>query len=229
MNRLYTYLSPLEKIKEHEIILLIDTFRATTTINSFFYSGAEKVLVTDNIDKSYKLKKHGYILCGERKSQKIENFDFSNSPNEILNNPEYFVNKKVLLNTTNGAKTFSKINSISNVIALALVNVDAVIENLDKFSDIGIVCSGIYGNYCLEDHYTAHIVINKIIDRYKIKNDATIMSNKISLDLKDLKDSNHYSFLKKLNLEKDIEICLDKNKFNTVPYSDKNSNIFKMI
>ena len=87
MNRLYTYLSPLEKIKEHEIILLIDTFRATTTINSFFYSGAEKVLVTDNIDKSYKLKKHGYILCGESKSQKIENFDFSNSPNEILNNP----------------------------------------------------------------------------------------------------------------------------------------------
>jgi len=229
MKRLNTYLSPLEKIENHEIILLIDTFRATTTINTLFHLGAKEVLVTDDIEKSYDLRRKGYILCGERKSKKIDDFDYSNSPTELFKFKKSFKNKKVLLNTTNGAKTFKFVNQISNIIAFGLVNLSKVEKQIENYNDIGIVCSGLYGNYSLEDHYTAYRLIKRISNKYKNKNDSTILTENISMSKNIIKKANHFYNLKKLNLEEDIEFCLEEDKFKTFPYSDKNSNIFKMI
>jgi 2-phosphosulfolactate phosphatase len=192
VKRLFTYLSPKENIENHEVIILIDTFRATTTINTLFNSGAKEVFVTDDIEKSYDLKKSNYILCGERQSNKIKGFDFSNSPSEILENKKNITNKKVVLNTTNGAKTFRKVNKISSVIAYSLVNLQKVVEKIREYSDVGIVCSGLYDNYSLEDHYTATKLIKKIYDEFSDKNDATIMSNKINFSKDIVYKATHY-------------------------------------
>ncbi|MGM0641193.1 MAG: 2-phosphosulfolactate phosphatase [Thermotogota bacterium] len=229
MKRLNTYVSPYEKIEQHDIILLIDTFRATTTINALFHLSAKEVLVTDDIYKSLELKKDGYILCGERGSKKIEGFDYSNSPTEIFNSREIFNNRKVLVNTTNGAKTFKIVNKISDVIALGLVNLKVVENEMSNYNDIGIVCSGLHGNYSLEDHYTAYRIIQKISKRFDSKNDGTLMTENIYFSKDIIEKANHYFNLKKLKLDKDIDFCLNENKFSTCPYSDKNSNIFKMI
>lgn len=229
MKRLFTYLSPKENIDNHEVIILIDTFRATTTINTLFSSGAKEVFVTDDIEKSYDLKNFDYILCGERKSEKISGFDFSNSPSEIIDNKNCFKNKKIVLNTTNGAKTFRAINKISDVIAYSLVNLKTISERIIDYSDVGIVCSGLYDNYCLEDHYTASKLIQKIYDLFLVKNDATEMSYRMNFSTDVINRAKHYHNLIKLDLEKDIKLCLQESIYDTFPYSDKNSDIFKMI
>lgn len=229
MKRLFTYLIPKENIKNHEVIILIDTFRATTTINTLLNSGAKEVFVTDDIDKSYDLKKKDYILCGERKSEKIIGFDFSNSPSEVINNKNDFKNRKVVLNTTNGAKTFRKVNAISDVIAYSLVNLKTVSERIIDYSDVGIVCSGLYDNYSLEDHYTASKLIQIIYDLFLIKNDATEMSYRINFSKDVINKAKHYYNLMELYLQKDIDLCLQESIYNIFPYSDKNSNIFKII
>jgi 2-phosphosulfolactate phosphatase len=229
VKRLFTYLSPKENIENHEVIILIDTFRATTTINTLFNYGVKEVFVTDDIEKSYDLKKIDYILCGERKSEKISGFDFSNSPSEIIDNKNDFKNKKVVLNTTNGAKTFRKINAISNVIAYSLVNLKTVSERINDYSDVGIVCSGLYDNYSLEDHYTASKLIQILYDLFPIKNDATEMSYRMNFSKNVINKARHYHNLMKLDLQKDIDLCLQESIYNIFPYSDKKSNIFKMI
>ncbi|TGG88275.1 2-phosphosulfolactate phosphatase [Geotoga petraea] len=229
MKRLYTYLSPKENLLNHEIIVLIDTFRATTTINTLFHLGAKEVLMTDDIERSFELKESGYVLCGERNSQKIKGFDFSNSPSQLLKQEDKIKSKKVLINTTNGSKVFRSVNKNSNVIALSLTNLKTVINRIEIYSDIGVVCSGLNGNYSLEDYYTAYRLIKNIYSKYPDTNDATEMSYKIDLSKDIIKKAKHYKNLKELKLIEDINLCLNESIYDTFTFSEKNSGIFKMI
>ncbi len=73
-----------------------------------------------------------------------------------------------MLTTTNGAKAIQKVNKHGDVIALSLLNLDAVIDFVMKkeYKDIGIICSGTNENVSLEDCFAAGIFVKKFLSNY---------------------------------------------------------------
>ena len=103
---LYTCLSPalldLYEVK-NSIVVVIDVLRATSTIATALYNGAEAVIPVDEIqaciDLGLSLKG---ITAGERDGKVAAGLEYGNSPFEY---PREFIEGKLLvLTTTNGTK-----------------------------------------------------------------------------------------------------------------------------
>lgn len=216
----------------HKYYVVIDTLRATSTIATILSIGANKVKIIDDPQKAINLKDENTVLVGERDSIKIENFDYSNSPSEILKNAANLKNKDVILSTTNGAKALLKANSRGITLSASLLNLKAVLMYLitKKIDDIGIVCSGTDGSVSLEDAFTAGRLLSVLS-----KQDITYFNDEsyIALNLANiphprvLQYSLHAQKLKKMGLEKDLTMCFNEGLLNVVPISLMNKNEFK--
>ncbi|OQY09042.1 MAG: hypothetical protein B6I29_04305 [Marinitoga sp. 4572_148] len=230
--RLYTYFLPKENMESHKYYVVIDTLRATSTIATILSVGANKVKIIDDPQKAIDLKDENTVLVGERDSMKIENFDYSNSPSEILKNAANLKNKDVILSTTNGAKALLKANSRGITLSASLLNLKAVLMYLmtKKIDDIGIVCSGTDGAVSLEDVFTAGRLLSVLS-----KQDITYFNDEsyIALNLANIPHSRvlqyslHAQKLKKMGLEKDLTMCFNEGLLNVVPISLMNKNEFK--
>ena len=103
---LYTILSPrLLDIYDvsDSIVVIIDVFRATSTIATALYNGAKRVIPVDAVDKCIAIgKETGGITAGERDGKVIPGLAHGNSPAEY---PRSFIEGQTLvLTTTNGTK-----------------------------------------------------------------------------------------------------------------------------
>ena len=70
---------------KEDIAVVIDVFRASTTILSALLKGAEAVLPASSIREAKNLKENrkNSLLAGERWGRKIRSFDLDNSPLDI--------------------------------------------------------------------------------------------------------------------------------------------------
>ena len=105
---LHTILSPrLLDIYDctNSVVVIIDVFRATSTIATALYNGASRIIPVDAVDKCIQIgKMTGGITAGERDGKVIEGLEYGNSPAEY---PRSFIEGKTLvLTTTNGTKFF---------------------------------------------------------------------------------------------------------------------------
>lgn len=71
--------------KAEGIVVIIDVFRAFTTAAVALERGAERLLLTAEIDDAYMLRKRreGDLCVGEVDGKRPEDFDFGNSPYEL--------------------------------------------------------------------------------------------------------------------------------------------------
>ncbi|KAF2956838.1 2-phosphosulfolactate phosphatase [Marinitoga sp. 38H-ov] len=229
--RLYTYFLPTENIETHKYYIVIDTLRATSTIATLLSVGASQITIIDDY-KNIDSKDNNYFLIGERNAVKINGFDYSNSPSDILKNAVNFKNKKIILSTTNGSKALLTANSKGITIAASLLNLKAVVQYIliKKIDDIGIICSGSNGNISLEDVFTAGRILSILAkqDITYLNDDSYIALNMANIPhARVMQYSSHAQKLKKLGLEKDLKICFNENLLNVVPISKMKENKFK--
>ena len=103
---LYTCLSPallhLTDVSS-SIVVIIDVFRATSTIATALYNGAKNIIPVDSVAECIRIGKQiEGITAGERDGQVAEGLKHGNSPFEY---PKEFIGGKTLvLTTTNGTK-----------------------------------------------------------------------------------------------------------------------------
>lgn len=227
------YFLPNENIKNHQIYVLIDLLRATSSISALLHCGAEEIFVTDDINMAKELKNMGYLLAGERGAIKLEGFDFGNSPLEFLNNSDKIRKKSIVLTTSNGSKAMKKINELGDTIALSLLNFSSVVDFIIQrdFQNIGIVCSGTNGVVSLEDSYLAGLFVQRIIEKqtYHLNDGAKVSLNLTNSKRSLIMNSDHAKRLKNLGLKDDLEFCFNMDLFQVVPYSKQNSYTFKNL
>ena len=85
------------------IVVVIDVFRATSTIASALYNGAEAVIPVDTVPKAIEIAKEiNGIAAGERDGRIAEGLQYGNSPLEY--HREFIGGKRLVLTTTNGTK-----------------------------------------------------------------------------------------------------------------------------
>ena len=140
------------------ICAVFDVLRASSVECHLHLVGAKRVFPQESIDLTLKMKSENkeVILLGERDGEKIEGFDFGNSPSEILENADKIKGKICYHNTTAGTQAFNKCiqnKNVKEVLISSPNNLSATIKYLKKFlgkETICLVAAGDLG-YCLED------------------------------------------------------------------------------
>jgi 2-phosphosulfolactate phosphatase len=210
---------------QNAVVVIIDVFRATTTIATALYNGAARVIPVAEVEECKRLGNEiiGSITAGEREGKVIEGLQYGNSPTEY---PRKFIEDKTLvLTTTNGTKllhmAFAK--GCAQVVTGSFANLSAVCDCLiaqDKNVILG--CSGWKDRFNLEDTLLAGAVIDRVKEHFTIHDDSSLMANEMfTLHRNDLysfiQHTTHWHRLAAYGLQKDLEYCVSTDVANVLP------------
>ena len=212
-----------------KIVVVIDVFRATSVIVTAFKNGCKSFTPVRTIEEALKLKETNpnILLGGERRGLKVEGFNFSNSPLEYTS--ENIKGREVAFTTTNGTRALTKCSSASKVLIGAMINGRAVADRLNEINkDVVIVNSGTEGRFSIDDFICSGYIISEVLKRNNnveltdIARLAAIDYSKEENVLDYISKAKHYEYMISINLEEDINYCIQKDKTEVVPEYNKN-------
>jgi 2-phosphosulfolactate phosphatase len=209
---------------ENCVVVIIDVFRATSTIAAALYNGATKVIPVDSVRGAIDIgTEMGCITAGERDGKIAEGLQYGNSPFEY---PAGFIKDKTLvLTTTNGTKLLHMALKMgaSEIITGSFPNLSAVCTHLvASGKNVVLGCSAWKDRVNMEDSLFAGAVINRIKEHYTIHCDASLAAESLyDYSRKDtwnfIKKATHYHRLAAYGLEKDMEWCLSIDTASVLP------------
>lgn len=215
------------------VVVVIDVFRATSTIATALYNGAARVIPVDTVEQCIQIGKNtGGITAGERDGKVIEGLEYGNSPAEY---PRSFIEGKTLvLTTTNGTKLLHMaLNAgASEVITGSFPNISAVCDHLvSQKKNVILGCSAWKDRFNLEDTLFAGAVISRIREHFTIHCDSSLMAMDLySMHRNDMnafiRRTTHWHRLASYGLEKDLEYCVTHDAANILPVY-KNGDLIK--
>jgi 2-phosphosulfolactate phosphatase len=213
-------LIPSYKI-EGRLVVVIDIFRATSSICYGIENGATEIIPVASVEECKSYEGKGYLLAAERNGEVVNGFDFGNSPFSYTK--EKVEQKKVVLTTTNGTHAIQQAKAANKIIIGSFLNLDSLCEWLAiQNQDVLLLCSGWKNKFNLEDTLFAGAVVHKLKDDFNHYCDAAIAAEDMYLLAKNnlreyLYKSSHSQRLKELNIEDDIQFCLKQNICKTIP------------
>ncbi len=219
---------------ENPVIVVIDIFRASTSICTAMNNGAKKIITVAGLEEAETLKEEGYTVVAERNAKRCDFADFGNSPFEL--NSKSVVDKELVFTTTNCTYAIEKAKEFSNQIVIgAFSNLNALVDDCVKSEkDIVLLCAGWKKRYCIEDTLFAGAFVQQMI---KNKTEQSVLndSTRTALELWNthkkelptyLSNTEHYQRLLSHNLQQDIEYCLQANSTEIIPNYDVKQNAF---
>ncbi len=147
--------------------VVIDVLRTTTTMVQALAAGARAIYPTATTEEAVRLLqsigRDDTLLCGERRAQRIEGYHLGNSPSEFT--AERVAGKRLIMNTTNGTRTFLAAEPADRVLAAALTNLGAVAAALEGAPRVVVACAGRSGAFALEDTLCAGHLIRRLREK----------------------------------------------------------------
>ncbi|AXV37370.1 MAG: 2-phosphosulfolactate phosphatase [Methanobacteriaceae archaeon] len=210
----------LEKSITRDVAIMVDVLRASTTI-TVALENFNEVIPVKNLDTAESLaEKYDAVLAGERGGASVEWFDAGNSPIQIKN----FKGNTLVLTTSNGTRIIDGMQA-EKILIGSFVNAESIAESALKLArnHIEIVMAGVDGRFAIEDFLGAGEIIsylkNHELDEYAI---AALMasSDKNYVD-QVVKNSNSALKLADIGFVDDVEFCLKRNIYDTVPLYEK--------
>jgi 2-phosphosulfolactate phosphatase len=209
----------------NSVVVIIDVFRATSTIASALYNGAKCVIPVDSVARAIEISKNiDGIAAGERDGQIADGLQHGNSPMEY--GREFIENRMLVLTTTNGTRLLHMAleKGADTIIAGSFPNLTAVCEYLvAENKNVILGCAGWKDRFNLEDTLFAGAVISEIKEHFTIHCDSSLMAeimyqkNKTNL-LKFAPNLTHYHRLvERFGLIEDIRFCLTRDIANVLP------------
>jgi 2-phosphosulfolactate phosphatase len=208
---------------EGSIVVVIDIFRATSSICYGIENGAEAIIPVAKVEECAAYGEMGfkYLLAAERDGKVVDGFDFGNSPFSYT--PEKVNGKTIVLTTTNGTHALHLSTQAKKIVIGSFLNLTALCNWLKaQPEDILLVCAGWKNNFNLEDTLFAGAVAHQLsADEYK-HDDAAIAALDLYGLAKDdlnayLKKTSHSERLKQLGIEADIAFCLNVDLTKAIP------------
>nr|MBC7611510.1 2-phosphosulfolactate phosphatase [Pseudopedobacter sp.] len=214
-------LLPLYDLK-NAIVVVIDIFRATSSICFGIENGAEAIIPVGTVEECIAFEKEGYLLAAERDGKVVEGFDFGNSPFAYA--VDKIKGKTIVLTTTNGTHAIDESKKTAyQVIIGSFLNLDAVCDYLKKQSkDVLLLCAGWKNKFNLEDTLFAGAVVHQLKADDYFLDDSSIAADDLYHQAKDdlvgyTAKTSHSERLKKLGIEEDIKFCLNVNITKSIP------------
>jgi len=215
-------LLPLYQI-ENSIAVIIDIFRATSSICYGIENGAEAIIPVAKVEEcaAYREKGLDYLLAAERNGEVVAGFDFGNSPFSYTK--EKVLGETVVLTTTNGTHALHLSIKAKKIVIGSFLNLTALCNWLkDQQENILLVCAGWKNNFNLEDTLFAGAVIDQLkASGYQLDDPSIAANDLFQLGKNDLnlylQKTAHSERLKKLGIEEDIKFCLQVNLTTAIP------------
>jgi 2-phosphosulfolactate phosphatase len=200
-------------------VVVVDAFRASTTIAVLVHRGARVVPVASIEEaRSYP----GVDLrAGERGSAKVAGFDFGNSPTEILESGVR-PGSTVALSTTNGTRVVEAARGAPAILAGAFVNAGTLAEELASVlygPRVVVVGCGWEGRRASEDEAAAGAILHHLLGR-GAKLDARarrVVGLYLSRPAEHLRNNSAARRLERLGYERDLDFCLAEDTVPVVP------------
>lgn len=215
-------LIPLYQVEDY-IVVIVDIFRATSSICYGIENGAEAIIPVAEVEEcaAYREKGLNYLLAAERDGKVVDGFDFGNSPFSYVK--EKVSGKTVVLTTTNGTHALHIARAAKKIVIGSFLNLTALCNWLKtQDENILLVCAGWKNNFNLEDTLFAGAVIEQLKGAGFKLDDAALAANDLfqagKNDINEyLKKTSHSERLKKLGIEKDIAFCLQVDLTTAIP------------
>jgi 2-phosphosulfolactate phosphatase len=235
---LYTSLSPaLLHLYDlsNSVVVIIDVFRATSTIASALNNGAKCVIPVDSVARAIEISKNiDGIAAGERDGKIAGGLEHGNSPLEY--HREFIENKTLVLTTTNGTRLLQMAldKGAHTIVSGSFPNLSAVCDYLvAEKKNVVLGCAGWKDRFNLEDTLFAGAVISQIKEHFTIHCDSSLMAetmyNKHKNNLtKFAPNLTHYHRLvERFGLIEDIRFCLTNDLANVLPVYKEGKLIVK--
>ena len=201
------------------VVVVVDAFRASTTIAVLVSKGARIVPVA-SVDEAASAETDFRI--GERGSAKVAGFDFGNSPTEILGS-EIPPGSTVALSTTNGTRVLEAARGASTILTGAFVNAGILSEELagetNYDAEVVVVGCGWEGRRASEDEAAAGAILHRLQFRgVELDGRAKrVVEGYLSRSVRTLRNNSAARRLKRLGYEEDLEFCLAEDTVLVVP------------
>jgi 2-phosphosulfolactate phosphatase len=203
---------------EHITAIVIDVLRASTCIANAIANGCDGVIPTVSVEEAMDISRaysrDDYLLCGERKNEKIDGFDLGNSPLEFTE--DRVKGKKLIMTTTNGTRAIRTAKTAPSVIIGGLWNISACCELAVTLGrDILIICAGQNGRYAMEDAICAGIICPGNEDCLSICNLLQRVGSRLKAfdACRILRRTHNYEVIVHYKLPVHYVACLDKLHF----------------
>ena len=235
MNKVTVCISPALYsfyAQKEAIVIIVDIFRATTSICAAFNNGARSIHTVATVEEAIQYKEKGYLVAAERNVKKCDFADFGNSPFDFSH--EKVADKEIIFTTTNGTQAVQMALDADEILIGAFSNITTLTNYCNsKKKNVLILCSGWNNRFCLEDTLFAGALTEKLIKTGKFcsDSDATLAALELwKIAHPDLINyicsTEHYQRLKNNGLEDSVEYCLTNDTTPVLPVYDKINRIF---
>ncbi len=209
-----------------QTVVVVDILRATSCMTTAIAHGIKGIIPFAALQECAACKTQGHLTAGERDGKKVDGFDLGNSPFEYMD--PALRGKTVAFTTTNGTQAIAKSAGAHEIVIGSFLNTAAVVDYLRQVpTNVLVVCSGWKGKVNLEDTVFAGALVQHLQERFDAACDAPLIAgrlyNEARHDLRAyLKDSSHIKRLQRLNIQKDIDFCLQEDRYDVVPVIREN-------
>jgi 2-phosphosulfolactate phosphatase len=200
-------------------VLVVDAFRASTTIAVLVSRGASVVPIA-SIEQARSYAGADF-RAGERGSAKVAGFDFGNSPTEIAE-AEVPPGSMVVLCTTNGTRVIECARGAPAILTGAFVNASSLADVLAARAcgpRVVVVGCGWEGRRASEDEAAAGAILHRLQERgAQLDGRARrVVEAYLSRPAKLLRNNAAAKRLEHLGYERDLDLCLAEDTVPVVP------------
>ena len=201
----------------NSVVVIIDVFRATSTIAAALHNGAKKVIPVSGVQECIQLGRQlSAVTAGERDGKVIEGLQHGNSPIEYQRS--FIGGKTLVLTTTNGTRLLHMAlnKGAQSVITGSFPNLHAVCEYIvSSGKDALLACSGWKDRFNIEDTMFAGAVINEVKSHFTIHCEMYNLHKHGMHSF--IRKTTHWHRLASYGLEADLDFCLVPNVANALP------------
>ena len=206
------------------VVVIIDIFRATSTITAALHNGAKCVIPVASVAECIAIGNNtpNSITAGERDGKIAEGLQHGNSPLEY---PSHFIKDKTLvLTTTNGTRLLHMVEGAAEIVIGSFLNLDVLCRYLlAQNKKVLLGCASWKDKFNLEDTLFAGAVVNELQHAFEVNDDSARAARHLYKStgganfIDFLKDSSHYRRLSAFGLQKEMEYCVIPNQHPVVP------------
>lgn len=220
--------SPWMPDLKNKIAVVIDVFRATSTMVTAFSNGCQTIIPVLTTEEALerRINEPYCLLGGERRALPIEGFDVGNSPFDYVT--EKVNGKTIIMTTTNGTRAIHAVTEAQEVWIASFLNAVSVVDAIHRYikvhseiEGIVIICAGSEDRFDLPDTLCAGMLVDmlgKDIEANDLGRAAQMLYNISKDNLEEtLKMTEHGKLLQSIGYEKDVSYCSKSNILTITP------------
>lgn len=203
------------RVGADDAAIVVDALRASATIATLLDCGARGVRPVTDVDATGT----DALTAGEHMGERIEGFDFGNSPLEIRDDEGVVDGREVVVKTTNGTECVNRVDHAAHVMTGSLVNetplVETALDRLPADTRVHVVPARRHGEYTREDDYAAARIVRRFASA--LDEEPADLGRFDESAATIFRESNTGQYLIETGREDDVAYCATPNVCDAVP------------